>query len=200
MKGYNKPIIAILFILVLDQALKTWVKTNMYLGQEFNVLGNWFIIHFTENNGMAFGMEFGGELGKLALSVFRIIAVGGIGYGLIHLIKNKYNRGLIMNVAFIFAGALGNIIDSVAYGLIYGYEKLFHGRVVDMLYFPLLEGHFPAWFPVWGGEEFIFFRPVFNLADASISVGVIFILLYQKRYFKEDIKPEASLNSEIVEE
>ena len=200
MKGYNKPIIAILFILVLDQALKTWIKTNMYLGQEFNVFGNWFIIHFTENNGMAFGMEFGGELGKLALSIFRIIAVGGIGYGLIHLIKNKYNRGLIMNVAFIFAGALGNIIDSVFYGLIYGYEKIFHGRVVDMLYFPLIQGNFPTWVPFWGGEEFIFFRPVFNLADASISIGVIFILLYQKRYFKEEEMVEKSLNSEIVEE
>jgi signal peptidase II len=195
MKGYNKPIIAILFILVLDQALKTWIKTNMYLGQEFNILGNWFIIHFTENNGMAFGMEFGGELGKLALSIFRIIAVGGIGYGLIHLIKNKYNRGLILNVAFIFAGALGNIIDSVFYGVIYNYEKVFHGRVVDMFYFPLLQGTFPSWFPVWGGEEFIFFRPVFNLADAAISV-----LLYQKRYFKEEEVVEASLNSEIVEE
>ncbi len=200
MKGYTKPIIAILIILILDQVLKTWVKTNMYLGQEFNVLGHWFIVHFTENNGMAFGMEFGGEWGKLALSVFRIIAVGGIGYGLIHLIKNKYNRGLILNVAFIFAGALGNIIDSVFYGLIYGYEKLFHGRVVDMLYFPLIESHYPAWFPLWAGEEFIFFRPVFNLADAAISIGVLFILLYQKRYFKEDVKPEASLNSEIVEE
>lgn len=200
MKGINKPIIAILFIVVLDQALKTWVKTNMFLGQEFNILGNWFIIHFTENNGMAFGMEFGGELGKLALSIFRIIAVGGIGYGLIHLIKNKYNRGLIMNVAFIFAGALGNIIDSVFYGIIYSYEKLFHGRVVDMLYFPLIEGNLPVWLPIWGGEDFIFFRPVFNLADASISIGVIFILLYQKRYFKEEEIVHKSLNSEIIEE
>lgn len=105
-----------------------------------------------------------------------------------------------MNVAFIFAGALGNIIDSVLYGVIYGYAKVFHGRVVDMLYFPLIQGHFPAWVPLWAGEEFIFFRPVFNLADASISIGVIFILLYQKRYFKEEVKPEALLNSEIVEE
>jgi signal peptidase II len=200
MKGYIKPSIAIILVLILDQALKTWIKTNMFIGQEFNVLGNWFIIHFTENNGMAFGMEFGGELGKLTLSIFRIIAVAGIGYGLVHLIKKKYHRGLILNVALIFAGALGNIIDSVSYGLIYGYEKLFHGRVVDMLYFPIIQGNFPNWFPIWGGEEFIFFRPVFNIADASISLGVILILLYQNRYFKEEIKPVSSLNSEIVEE
>ena len=100
----------------------------------------------------------------------------------------------------IFAGALGNIIDSVSYGLIYGYEKLFHGRVVDMLYFPIIQGNFPSWFPIWAGEEFIFFRPVFNIADAAISLGVILILLYQNRYFKEEIKPVTSLNSEIVEE
>ena len=200
MKGYIKPSIIVILVLVIDQALKTWIKTNMFIGQEFNVFGNWFIIHFTENNGMAFGMEFGGELGKLALSLFRIIAVAGIGYGLVHLIKKKYHRGLILNVALIFAGALGNIIDSVSYGLLYGYEKLFHGRVVDMLYFPIIQGNFPSWFPLWSGEEFIFFRPVFNIADASISLGVVLILLYQNRYFKEEIKPVTSLNSEIVEE
>lgn len=200
MKGYIKPSIIIIAVLVLDQALKTWIKTNMFIGQEFNILGNLFIIHFTENNGMAFGMEFGGEIGKLALSLFRIIAVGGIGYGLLHLIQKKYHRGLIHNVALIFAGALGNIIDSVFYGLIYGYERLFHGRVVDMLYFPIIQGNFPSWFPIWAGEEFIFFRPVFNIADAAISLGVILILLYQNRYFKEEIKPVSSLNSEIVEE
>jgi signal peptidase II len=200
MKGYNKPIIAILVILVLDQALKTWVKTNMFIGQEFHLIKDFAIIHFTENNGMAFGMEFGGELGKLALSIFRIIAVAGIGYGLHYLIKYKYHRGLILNVAFIFAGALGNIIDSVFYGLIYNYEKIFHGRVVDMFYFPLLQGNFPAWLPVWGGEEFIFFRPVFNIADSAISIGVIMILIYQKRYFKEEIKEQPSINSEVVED
>lgn len=200
MKGYNKPIIAILVILLIDQAVKTWVKTNMFIGQEYHLIKDFAIIHFTENNGMAFGMEFGGEAGKLALSLFRILAVAGIGYGLHYLIKNKYHRGLIMNVAFIFAGALGNIIDSVLYGVIYGYEKLFHGRVVDMFYFPLLQGHFPTWFPIWGGEDFIFFRPVFNVADSAISIGVVMILIYQKRYFKEEIKEEPSINSEIVED
>ena len=200
MKGYTKPLILIFLVLLADQLIKTWVKTHMYLGQEFHILGKWCIIHFTENNGMAFGMEFGGEFGKLALSLFRIAAVGGIGYGLHYLIKHKYHRGLILNVALIFSGALGNIIDSVFYGKIYGYESWFHGRVVDMFYFPIAEGHFPSWFPIWGGEEFVFFRPVFNLADAAISVGVILILIFQKNYFKEDVKDDVSINSEIVED
>ena len=200
MKGYTKPLIVILLVLIADQALKTWIKTHMYIGQEFKILGNWFIIHFTENNGMAFGLEFGGEFGKLALSLFRVIAVAGIGYGLHYLIKRKYHRGLIINVALIFAGALGNIIDSVFYGVIYKYESLFHGRVVDMLYFPILRGTFPSWVPVWGGEPFEFFRPVFNLADAAISVGVIAILIFQKRYFKEEIKDEIGINNESLED
>ena len=200
MKGYTKPLIVIFLVLLADQLVQTWVKTHMYLGQEFHIIGKWFIIHFTENNGMAFGMEFGGEFGKLALSLFRIAAVAGIGYGLHYLIKHKYHRGLILNVALIFSGALGNIIDSVFYGKIYGYESWFHGRVVDMFYFPIAEGHFPTWLPIWGGEEFVFFRPVFNLADAAISVGVILILIFQKNYFKEDVKDDVSINSEIVED
>lgn len=200
MKGYTKPLIVIFLVVLVDQLIKTWIKTNMYLGQEFKIIGNWFIIHFTENNGMAFGMEFGGEFGKLALSLFRILAVAGIGYGLFYLVKHKYHRGLIINVALIFAGALGNIIDSTFYGLIYGYETLFHGRVVDMFYFPLVSGNFPSWFPIWGGEDFIFFRPVFNLADAAISVGVVLILIFQKNYFKEDFIDEIGINSEVVED
>lgn len=200
MKGYTKPLLVIFLVLLADQAVKTWIKTNMYVGQEFKVIGNWFIIHFTENNGMAFGMEFGGEFGKLALSLFRIGAVAGIGYGLVHLIKHKYHRGLILNVALIFSGALGNIIDSVIYGKIYGYAALFHGRVVDMFYFPILEGIFPKWVPIWGGQDYIFFRPVFNVADAAISVGVIAILIFQKSYFKEDIKEEIGPNNEMVED
>lgn len=200
MKGYTKPLLIIFLVLLADQVLKTWIKTNMYIGQEFKIIGNWFIIHFTENNGMAFGLEFGGEFGKLALSLFRIFAVAGIGYGLHYLIQKKYHRGLILNVALIFAGALGNIIDSVLYGRIYGYAELFHGRVVDMFYFPIMEGHFPTWFPIWAGEEFVFFRPVFNIADAAISVGVIIILIFQKTYFKEEVEEEIGPNNEIVEE
>lgn len=200
MKGYTKPLILIFLVLIADQVSKTWIKTNMYLGQEFKILGDWFIIHFTENNGMAFGLEFGGEFGKLALSLFRVVAVAGIGYGLHHLIKHKYHRGLILNVALIFAGALGNIIDSVFYGVIYKYESLFHGRVVDMLYFPIIKGTFPSWFPIWANEPFEFFRPVFNLADAAISIGVIAILIFQKTYFKEEVKDEIGINNETVED
>jgi len=149
---------------------------------------------------MAFGMEFGGTLGKLALTLFRIGAVLGIGYGLVYLIMHKYHCGLIMNVALIFAGAMGNIIDSTFYGIIYKYAPLFHGQVVDMFYFPLIQGHFPTWFPFWGSEEFVFFRPVFNLADASISIGVILILIYQKHYFKHQTPEVSTPNSEVVEE
>jgi signal peptidase II len=200
MKGYTKPLLLIFLVLLIDQASKVWVKTNMFLGQEFKIFGNWFIIHFTENNGMAFGLEFGGEFGKLALSLFRIVAVAGIAYGLHYLIKRKYHRGLILNVALIFSGALGNIIDSVFYGVIYNYETLFHGRVVDMLYFPIVDTHFPSWFPIWGGEELVFFRPVFNIADTAISIGVISILIFQKTYFKEEVKDEIGINNETVED
>jgi len=216
MKGYTKPFFLVFIILLADQLLKFWIKLNMTLGQEFHIIGDWFIIHFTENNGMAFGMEFGGEAGKLALTLFRIAAVCGIGYGIVYLIKHKYHRGLILNVAMIFAGAMGNIIDSTFYGMIFsessyfapaklfppegGYSSLFHGKVVDMFYFPIIQGVFPSWVPLWGGEDFIFFRPVFNIADAAISVGVILILIFQKRYFKEEKIEEANFNSEMVEE
>ncbi len=183
----------------------------MYLGQEFHLAGDWFIIHFTENNGMAFGLEFAGEYGKLALSLFRIFAIGGIGWYLNHLVKNKAHVVLISSIAFIFAGALGNIIDSTFYGVIFsssefqlaslfpaegGYSSLLHGKVVDMFYFPILKGNFPDWVPFWGGDYFIFFRPVFNIADASISVGVILILLFQGVIFKDtDTKKDGTSDS-----
>ncbi|MXV51094.1 lipoprotein signal peptidase [Pedobacter sp. HMF7647] len=216
MKGYTKPALAVFLVLLADQLLKFWIKLNMSLGQEYKIAGNWFIIHFTENNGMAFGMEFGGDAGKLFLTLFRIAAVCGIGYGVVYLVKKKYHRGLVLNVALIFAGALGNIIDSTFYGLLFsesnffqpaklfppggGYAGLFHGKVVDMFYFPILQGIFPQWVPVWGGQDFEFFRPVFNIADAAISVGVILILIFQKHYFKEEKKEEVFLNNEVIEE
>lgn len=173
----------------------------MYLGQEIVLFPNWGIIHFTENNGMAFGMELEGSYGKLLLSSFRVLAITGLGYYLFWLVKNKENRGYIYCIAMVFAGALGNLLDSAFYGLLFnesynqvatlfpsegGYAPFLFGRVVDMFYFPMLHGHFPAWLPFWGGEDFIFFRPVFNFADFSISMGVGLIILNQKKYFAEN--------------
>lgn len=198
--AYLKPFLIVVLIVLFDQIIKTWVRTNMYMGQDIHFLGDHGMLHYTENNGMAFGMELGGSLGKLALTLFRIFAVFAIGYGLVYLIKHKYRRGLIMCVALILAGALGNIIDSTFYGPLYQHGDMFYGRVVDMFYFPLFSGYFPQWVPIWGGQDFVFFRPVFNLADSAISVGVIAILIFQKRYFKREVPEVSNLNSEMVEE
>ncbi|MCW3084717.1 MAG: Lipoprotein signal peptidase [Bacteroidetes bacterium] len=206
----KKPILIVFLVLLVDQLIKIYVKTHFFLGDEFHVAGNWFIIHFTENNGMAYGMEFGGQFGKLFLSSFRIIAVGGIGYYLWRLTKQNEDKLYIACIALIFAGAVGNIIDSAFYGMVFsdssydvakfmpaegGYSSFLHGKVVDMFYFPVMEGHFPSWFPFWGSEEFVFFRPVFNFADASISVGVAMIILYQRRFFgKKKITNDTVIN------
>jgi signal peptidase II len=198
--AYTKPFLVATFIILADQIIKTWVHTHMELQQEIHFFGKYGMLHYTLNNGMAFGMEFGGNFGKLVLTLFRIGAVVAIGYGLVYLIRHKYHRGLIMNVALIFAGAMGNIIDSTFYGVMYHYAPLFHGQVIDMFYFPLISTHFPSWFPFWGGEEFVFFRPVFNLADSAISVGVILILIYQKHYFKHQTPEVSTPHSEVVEE
>lgn len=198
--SYVKPFLLAAIVILADQLIKIWVRNNMYMGQEIHFMGEKGMLLYTENNGMAFGWELGGVTGKLALTIFRIFAVGGIGYALVYLIKHKYNRGLILNVALIFAGALGNIIDSTFYGIIYKYAPIFQGRVVDMFYFPIIQGVFPTWVPVWGGEEFKFFRPIFNLADSAISVGVILILIYQNRYFKKQEEEVSSPHSEVVEE
>jgi signal peptidase II len=197
----RRPLIIILTVLLIDQALKFWIKTNMYLGQEYRIAGDWFIIHFTENNGMAFGLEFAGEYGKLFLSLFRIVAVFGIGWYLSRLVIEKAHPLLITSMSLILAGAIGNIIDSAFYGIIFsasdfrlaefmpadgGYSSLLHGKVVDMFYFPIFKGFLPDWIPFWGGDYFIFFRPVFNIADASISIGVGLILVFQSLLFKKE--------------
>lgn len=201
MKRSVKAILLIVIVLVIDQVSKTWIKTNMQLGEEFHVLGDFFLIHFTENNGMAFGLEFSGDYGKLFLTVFRLIAVAVLGYGLHYAIKNRYHRGFIYCISLILAGAMGNIIDSVFYGVIYDYAPLLHGRVVDMLYFPIIRGYYPDWFPFRGGESFIFFRPVFNVADSAISVGVILILIFQKKFFAAERRQSGKedLQSEVIE-
>jgi signal peptidase II len=212
----RKSILIIGLILLADQILKILVKTNMTLYQQIPVLGNWGILHFVENNGMAFGLSLPGSLGKILLTSFRIVAVVGIGYYLRHLIRLKAHTGLIISLAMVMAGALGNIIDSVFYGMIFssstpmqaatmfpeggGYAPLLHGKVVDMFYFPVIKGNYPDWFR--GGSSFVFFRPVFNIADSSISVAVAVILLNQKRFFRhvsevEDSKREAAPDTEV---
>ena len=197
---YLKPFLLAFLIILADQAIKTWVRMNMVEGQEIHIFGERGMLYYTLNNGMAFGWSLGGVAGKLALTLFRIVAVCGIGYVLVYLIRHKYHRGLTLNVALIFAGAMGNIIDSTFYGLLYQHRPIFQGMVVDMFYFPIVQGHFPTWFPIWAGEEFKFFRPIFNLADSAISVGVILILIYQNRYFKKQEEEVSSPHSEVVEE
>jgi signal peptidase II len=210
----------ILAILIADQVLKFWIKTNMALGDEYRIIGDWFIIHFVENNGMAFGFEFAGEYGKMFLSIFRIIAVITIGWYLTRLVKKGESWGFLASVALIFSGALGNIIDSAFYGMIFdhsfgqvaafmpeggGYSSFLHGKVVDMFYFPIITGTYPDWFPFWSGNEFIFFRPVFNIADSSITIGICIILIFYRHHFdapkeNDEVETLTDNQKEISEE
>lgn len=198
---FKHVLITVFVVLFLDQFLKIYIKTHFFYGEEINVFGQWFRLHFIENEGMAFGMKFGEDWGKVFLTVFRIIAViWGFYFIKNTLIKEQYHRGLIFCSALILAGALGNSIDSVFYGKVFsessfhvakwvawgqGYGSLLHGKVVDMLYFPLISGQYPSWFPIWANESFEFFRPVFNIADASISGGVIAIFVFQNKLLKK---------------
>jgi signal peptidase II len=189
----KRSVIIIFLILIIDQA--------------FRILGDWFIIHFTENYGMAFGMEFGGESGKLLLSLFRLFFVMGIIWYVYKLTRTKYDKLYVTTLSLIIAGAIGNLIDSAFYGMIFngseyqiaqlfpaegGYSSFLHGRVVDMLYFPVLEGNFPSWFPFWAGEDFVFFRPIFNVADSAISIGVFMWIIFQKRFMISEKAEEAT--------
>ena len=221
---FRHAILLTLLILCVDQIVKVYIKTHFFLGQEHQIT-HWFRLHFIENEGMAYGWKLGGDWGKLALTVFRLVAVILGTFYIRHIIRSKYHTGFILCATLIYAGAIGNLIDSLFYGLIFensdpfsqnvarsfmhkdftsGYAGFLHGKVVDMLYFPIItDATIPKWVPVWGGEPFEFFRPVFNIADASISTGVLTILAFQKRFFtpqKESfptVETSSSVNDEV---
>ncbi len=193
----KKSIFIIVLVLLIDQISKIYIKTNFSLGDGV-VVFDWFRIVFVENDGMAWGAKIPGQYGKLFLTLFRLVAIVGIGYWLWDSIRQKASKILIISIALIFAGALGNIIDSVIYGLIFndshhqiaslfpadgGYGTLFHGKVVDMLHFPLWEGFLPKWLPFWGGDYYTFFDPVFNIADMAISTGFGLLIVFNKKVF-----------------
>ena len=202
----KKATLIILLVLLADQALKVWVKLNFFYDSSISILGDKGYLHFIENRGMAFGMEFGGTWGKLFLTLFRIAAVSAIGYSLYRMIQRGASNRMVLSISLILAGAFGNIIDSTFYGVLFsastpfqkavmfppdgGYAPLLYGAVVDMFYFPLIEGRLPEWLPLWGGEHFVFFRPVFNIADAAITVGIALFILAQRQPARpEDVSP-----------
>ncbi|MDX1278042.1 lipoprotein signal peptidase [Oceanihabitans sediminis] len=203
----KKSILLIIIILLIDQISKIYIKTNFILGESYAVF-DWFKIYFIENDGMAWGTKFSDfasfiseRTGKVALTLFRIVAIFGIGYWLYDAVKKQSATVLILAITFVFAGALGNIIDSTFYGVLFddsyhqvatflpeggGYDNLLHGRVVDMLYFPIWKGYLPEWLPLYGGKYFTFFEPVFNVADMAISTGFIMLLVFNKKAFSKD--------------
>ena len=206
LKKYILPIITVFAVLFIDQCIKLYIKSNYPIGEVCRIFGDWSRITFTENPGMAFGLEFGGNYGKLALSLFRVVAVfAGVLY-IKKIVNDGEHKGFIICVSLILAGALGNILDSAFYGLVFGesteyqvaefmppqggYAGFLQGHVVDMFYFPIYEGNFPQWLPIWGGEHFEFFNAIFNFADMAISFGVGIILVFQNAFFKVKEKPE----------
>ena len=197
-----------LLLVVADQIIKILVKTNMTIGEHFSVIGNWFQIYFIENEGMAFGMKFGGQTGKFLLSLFRLVLAGALIYWINNLLKKKGTpAGVVVGLTLITAGAVGNIIDCLFYGILFGestyrtvaeflpeaggYAPFFFGKVVDMFYFPIIDTSFPEWMPLIGGNPFRFFAPVFNFADSCVTCGAIYLIFFQWRFFaKDERKPE----------
>jgi len=198
-------VLIIIAVILADQALKIWIKTTYPFGHVMDLGGlHWAKLYFIENEGMAWGWKFGGEWGKMLLTIFRLVAVIFGTWYLAKIVKERYTKGFIICASLIYAGALGNLIDSIFYGLIFtetdyntvatmfpekGYAGLLHGKVVDMLYFPMIRSTYPNWIPFIGGSEFEFFSPIFNIADASISVGVITLLIFQKRFLRHETEP-----------
>ena len=197
-KGKRLLIFGVILV-VIDQVIKILVKTNMQLGEHFNVIGNWFQIFFIENEGMAFGMKFGGAVGKFLLSFFRIALSCVLCWWIASLVRKSEDddgslallpdgqpvvpTGVLVGLTLITAGAFGNIIDSLFYGVIFGYAPLMFGHVVDMFYFPLIDTVWPEWVPFLGGDRLLFFAPVFNFADSCVTVGAFYLILFQNRFF-----------------
>lgn len=216
LKTYKIPLITVFSVLLVDQCIKLYIKANYPIGEVCRVFGDWFRITFTENPGMAFGLEFGGSYGKMILSLFRVAAVIGGAFYVRKIVRDREHKGFIICVSLILAGALGNILDSAFYGLFFdrgsvldpntgmwegyngvaqftthGYTGFLQGHVVDMFYFPIYQGTFPEWLPIWGGEYFEFFSAIFNVADMAISFGVGIILVSQKRFFRNRPKDQS---------
>ena len=190
-----------LVVIIIDQTSKLLVWKYMHIHQEVNVIGDWFRLHYLLNPGMAFGIRWQSEFGKMALTLFRIVAMFGIGYYLYKMILKGSHRGFLIAMALILGGAIGNVIDSTFYGVLLNNAPLdspyqwFHGQVIDMLFFPIFGFYWPEWVPVWGGNYFEFFSPVFNIADSSIFLGVVSILIFQRRFFHEKEETEVPRSS-----
>lgn len=208
MKVYRYYLLALLMIII-DQTSKLLVYKYMYLHEEINVIGEWFRLHYLLNPGMAFGIKWDNEFGKLALTIFRIGAMFGIGYYLYKMVQKGAHTGFLWCMGLILGGAIGNVIDSTFYGVFLPGNvpegvatPWFHGQVIDMLFFPIFESSWPEWFPFVGGDSFLFFSPVFNIADSSIFIGVVTILIMQKTFFKEKAEEieESTIETETVEQ
>lgn len=201
MSLFKKSLILVFLLLIVDQTVKIWIKTHLTLGGGFDIFGDWAKIHFIENPGMAYGLKLGGDTGKLLLSSFRLIAIAVLIWYLYSISKKNFPKIAVFSVALILTGATGNIFDSAFYGLIFsgssyhtvaqlfpsggGYAGFLHGSVVDMFYFPMFEGVFPSWLPVYGGQDFVFFSPVFNVADSCITIGVILVIIFRNQFVKK---------------
>ena len=195
-----------MILVVFDQVVKILVKTNMEIGDHFNVIGNWFQIYFIENEGMAFGMKFGGTVGKFLLSLFRIGLFALLWWWIATLVKKRFDsegkvvlkedgrqkvpEGVLVGLTLITAGAFGNILDCLFYGIMFNYAPFMFGRVVDMLYFPLIDTFWPQWMPFVGGERLLFFAPVFNIADSCVTIGALYLIFFQYRFFLSEDKKQ----------